>query len=198
MRIKTQRCVKRWLTITFVFLLLGISLTYDVQGKQGSSYPERSLESPLCSEKTNYSDSMVILSGIRSFTTFTADIPAFPGAEGAGMWSVGGRGGKVYEVTNLNDSGPASLREAVEASGPRIVVFRVSGTISLKSPLVIDNPYITIAGQTAPGDGICLKDFGLRVATQHVVIRYIRCRPGDNRGIAMDSLTVGAGSYNVV
>ena len=198
MRIKMQRCVKRWLTITFVFLLLGISLTYDVQGKQGSSYPERSLESPLCSEKTNYSDSMVILSGIRSFTTFTADIPAFPGAEGAGMWSVGGRGGKVYEVTNLNDSGPASLREAVEASGPRIVVFRVSGTISLKSPLVIDNPYITIAGQTAPGDGICLKDFGLRVATQHVVIRYIRCRPGDNRGIAMDSLTVGAGSYNVV
>jgi hypothetical protein len=82
-------------------------------------------------------------------------VPAFPGAEGFGAQSIGGRGGKVLFVTNLNDSGPGSLRAAVETEGPRTVIFRVSGTAALKSAIVIKKPYITIAGQTAPGDGIC-------------------------------------------
>src|SRR5262245_6183274 len=83
-----------------------------------------------------------------------AKIPAFPGAEGAGAWTPGGRGGKVYVVTNLNDRGKGSLREAAEARGPRMVVFAVAGVITLETPLSIDHPFITIAGQSAPGDGI--------------------------------------------
>jgi len=108
-----------------------------------------------------------------------APIRAFPGAEGFGAYSKGGRGGKVYHVTTLEDGGPGSLREAVEAEGPRIVVFDISGTIRLKKSLVIRNPFITIAGQTAPGDGICLRDRTLAVAADHVVVRYLRCRLGD-------------------
>src|SRR6185312_7176562 len=83
------------------------------------------------------------------------ELPAFPGAEGFGATTPGGRGGKVIVVTNLDDSGPGSFREACEADGPRIVVFGVSGTIGLKSPITVRNPNLTIAGQTAPGDGIC-------------------------------------------
>ena len=106
-------------------------------------------------------------------------LPSFPGAEGHGSKTRGGRGGKVIAVTNLNDSGPGSLRAAVEAEKPRIVVFRVSGTIPLKRALKIRNPYITIAGQTAPGDGICLRDHMLSIDADEVIIRYIRVRLGD-------------------
>lgn len=116
----------------------------------------------------------------------TVDVPfhAFPAAEGFGAESVGGRGGRVIQVTNLNDSGPGSLREACEASGPRTVVFRVGGTITVESTIEIDNPFITIAGQTAPGDGILIRGNGarsltlMRVTTHDVIIRYLRMRRG--------------------
>src|SRR5262245_20048990 len=86
-----------------------------------------------------------------------SSIPAFPGAEGGGAWTPGGRGGNVIVVTNLDDSGPGTLREAIELTGPRIVVFQTAGLITLKSPLSIKQPFISIYGQTAPGDGICVR-----------------------------------------
>ena len=125
-------------------------------------------------------------------------VPAFPGAEGFGAGSIGGRGGKVLFVTNLNDSGPGSLREAAETDGPRTVIFRVSGIVALKSEIVIKKPYITIAGQTAPGDGICLKNHALVIAADHVIVRHIRCRPGDNARAESDSLSVSSGRDIIV
>lgn len=135
-------------------------------------------------------------------------IPAFPGAEGFGAKSVGGRGGRVIEVTNLNDSGPGSLRAAIEAEGPRIVVFRVAGTIDLDSTLKLRNPYITIAGQTAPHGGITLRNnlnqnSDLDIYTHDVVIRYLRVRPGpgplDTTSCCGDGIgIVSTGAYNIV
>lgn len=112
---------------------------------------------------------------------------AFPEAEGYGRFAIGGRGGKVYEVTTLDDAGPGSLREAVEAAGPRTVVFRVGGLIALKSKLIVRNPYLTVAGQTAPGDGICVKNYTFGCSDAHdVIIRHVRIRVGDESGTTND------------
>lgn len=125
-------------------------------------------------------------------------IPAFPGAEGAGAVAVGGRGSRVIEVTSLADSGPGTLRAAVEATGPRVVIFRVSGLIDLRSDLVVSNSRLTIAGQTAPGDGICLKRHSLKVlGAEDVVIRYLRVRPGAESGQPLDGIQVG-NSRNII
>lgn len=112
---------------------------------------------------------------------------SFPEAEGYGRFAIGGRGGKVLEVTNLNDEGPGSLRAAIEASGPRTVVFRTGGVIRLKSKLIVQHPYLTVAGQTAPGDGICLTNYTFGCSGTHdVIIRHMRIRPGDESGLTQD------------
>ncbi|MBA3879039.1 MAG: pectate lyase [Sphingobium sp.] len=118
---------------------------------------------------------------------------AFPGAEGAGRFALGGRGGKVLTVTTLADSGPGSLRAAVEAKGPRIIVFALSGTIKLAKPLRIREGRVTIAGQSAPGDGITLRDYPLEVAADDVVIRYIRSRLGDESKTESDAIWIASG-----
>ena len=124
---------------------------------------------------------------------------AFPGAEGYGRFARGGMGGTLMEVTNLDDAGLGSLRAAVEAEGPRIVVFRVGGTIALKSKLVIHNPYITIAGQTAPGGGICVRGYTFGCfGTHDVVIRQVRIRVGDEAHLTMDGTGFASTDHSIM
>jgi hypothetical protein len=118
---------------------------------------------------------------------------AFSGAEGAGRFAAGGRGGRVIEVINLADSGPGSLRAAVDAEGPRIVRFKVAGTIRLASDLVVREDRITIDGRSAPGQGIAIADHGLIVRADDVVIRYFRSRLGDRGGGQGDAISIAAG-----
>jgi hypothetical protein len=124
---------------------------------------------------------LAALLGLALLSQGARGLPAFPGAEGGGAKSLGGRGGAILQVTHLGDEGPGSFRAACEASGPRIVVFRTGGTITLRRPIDIRNPYITIAGQTAPGGGILLKTArgecdAIVVYTHDVVIRFLRVR----------------------
>lgn len=122
---------------------------------------------------------------------------AFPGAEGYGRYALGGRGGKVVEVTNLNDSGPGSLREAVTNDiGPRTIVFNVSGNIELESRLVVNQPYITIAGQTAPGKGITISRAPVGLTGDDGVIRFIRVRIGAGR--TYDGMGLTGANHSII
>ncbi len=133
-------------------------------------------------------------------------VKAFPTAEGFGAKALGGRGGVVIEVTNLDDSGPGSLRDAVEREGPRTIVFRVGGTIAVERPIRVRDPYITIAGQTAPGDGILIRNHRanteapITIETHDVVIRYLRLRPGPSGepSCCIDALGLMEGARNVM
>ncbi|MHC4444463.1 MAG: thrombospondin type 3 repeat-containing protein [Planctomycetota bacterium] len=139
-------------------------------------------------------------------TAQVVGLPAFPGAEGFGSSTPGGRGGQVFVVTNLNNSGPGSFREACEAAVPRVVVFAVGGEILLSRAIIVLNPYITIAGQTAPGGGITIRNDGtseedtLIFQTHDVIIRYIRSRPGpsDDETTGCDALSFETGTYNAI
>jgi len=127
-----------------------------------------------------------------------AKIPAFPGAEGGGAYSFGGRGGQVIVVTNLNDHGPGSFRYACEQGGARIVVFNVAGIIRLSSPVSIRAPYITIEGQTAPGDGVCIAGESVWIDTHDVVVRYMRFRRGETNVARRDDSFGGNPVGNII
>ena len=125
-------------------------------------------------------------------------LDAFPGAEGFGRHALGGRGGRVIKVSNLEDDGPGSLRAALRAEGPRTVLFDVTGTIELEREIVLKNGRVTIAGQSAPGGGVTLKNHGLVVKADDVVIRYIRSRPGSGAGVETDAISVMEGRNIII
>lgn len=135
---------------------------------------------------------LTIVSLLVSFSllnSLVAQVPAFPGAEGGGMYTTGGRGGKVIYVENLDDKGNGSFRKAIEATGSRIIVFKVSGNIELQKPIYIKNGDVTIAGQSAPGDGICLVNYGMVIEADNVIVRYLRIRPGEKSGKELDAIS---------
>jgi pectate lyase len=134
-------------------------------------------------------------------------LPVFADAEGFGTRTPAGRGGRVIEVTSLADAGPGTLRAALDEKAPRIIVFRVGGTIEIESELFIAHPFVTVAGQTAPGDGICVKGAGITIFTHDVLLQHLRVRPGNEGPVDADVNDAIAilgkhgeieGAYNVV
>ena len=134
-------------------------------------------------------------------------LPVFPGAEGFGTRTPAGRGGKVIEITSLADDGPGTLRAALQDPSPRIIVFRVAGTIELRGELAIAQPFVTVAGQTAPGGGISIKNAGIGISTHDVLIQHLRVRPGKEGRVNPennDAISIlgrhgnVGGAYNVV
>ena len=202
-------------SVTWTALLGSISAsgTYTAPSKAGTDTVTATSDA----DSTKSASAKITVAGASSpssspsstATCGSSGCPAFPGAEGSAAASVGGRGGQVIEVTNLNDSGSGSLRACVEASGPRTCVFRVSGLISNKSRLQVQNPYLTIAGQTAPGGGIVLggpnqSGEALFISTHDVIVRYVTYN-GDNPNTPTgpDTGTVGfeltsGNVYNVI
>ena len=166
---------------------LTVAATYN-----GSASPPSAVGNYLLS--VNVTDPNYVGSASGIFT-IKSTVKAFPTAEGSGAYTIGGRGGDTYHVTNLNDLGPGSLRQGIiSATGSRMIVFDVSGTIFLNSRLTINKSFLTLAGQTAPGDGITIAGWTTLVTdAQHIIIRYMRFRPGDIRcgsGMEGDSLSV--------
>lgn len=161
-------------------------ITADVQKKSNDMMREATTQSDIAWEKAKIIIAQEAKQG-KPYIPFAgrptdlpqSDLLAFPGAEGGGAYSFGGRGGRVIVVKNLNDSGLGSLRDACEQGGARIIVFNVAGIIRIKTPLIIRAPYLTIAGQTAPGDGVCVAGESVWINTHDVVIRYIRFRRGE-------------------
>lgn len=148
-----------------------------------------------------------------AISSFAADLPAFPGAQGHGSKSVGGSGrhlsrpsSKIFKITNLNDTGSGSLRECAESTMPRVCLFETSGRIHLKTEMRIKYPFLTIAGQTAPAPGIMITGSGVRIAARDVVFQHLAVRPGDGKDSydpsRRDGITIGGGTgvsiYNVI
>ena len=142
--------------------------------------------------------SLPFAAGCATTNGASEDVTAFPGAEGYGRHALGGRGGRVIRVTTLADDGPGSLRNAIQSKGARTIMFDVSGYIDLERELDINNGFVTIAGQTAPGDGITLRGHSLNVKADHVIVRYLRSRPSASAGVETDAISVYRGSDIIV